>query len=195
LYDLYHRIIVLALLYVIRGKNTMPQAQQIHYPAESDNSRYTFSIWAFPEENYIASLRRYFEFSKQYFRTKGYRVNLLSVGYRIKADQSSLFSYSFNGDVMTFDPCSTGNEGWDAFLEAYNELCTQLDGVPLFNQTAHLTRPQVEKAFGDRILKFDRYRKEYDSNDRLLNDYFRSLLAQPTSHERVTAGASNVGAH
>jgi FAD/FMN-containing dehydrogenase len=195
LYDLYHRMIVLALLLVIRGKNTLPQAQQIHYPAEADNARYTFSIWAFPEENYIAALRRYFEFSKEYFRTKGYRVNLLSVGYRIRADQSSLFSYSFNGDVMTFDPCSTGNDGWDEFLEAYNELCSELNGVPLFNQTAHLTRPQVEKAFGDRIVKFDRYRKEYDPNDRLLNDYFRELIAQPntdTDSRAVSSGASNV---
>ena len=40
---------------------------------------------------------------------------------------------------MTFDPCSTGNEGWDEFLEAYNQLCSELGGVPLFNQTAHLT--------------------------------------------------------
>jgi FAD/FMN-containing dehydrogenase len=181
LYDLYHRLIVLALLFLIRGQNTVPQAQQIRYPAESDNSRYTFSIWAFPEPTYIASLRRYFEFSRQYLREKGYRVNLLSVGYRIRADQSSLFSYSFDGDVMTFDPCSTGNEGWDDFLNAYNQLCSDLGGVPLFNQTAHLTRPQVDKAFGERLRLFDSYRKRYDPGDRLLNDYFRVLLAQPES--------------
>lgn len=181
LYDVFHRVIVLSLVYVIRGKNTIPQAQQIRYPAESDNARYTFSIWAFPESNYITSLRRYFDFSKEYFRTKGYRVNLLSVGYRISADQSSLFSYSFDGDVMTFDPCSTGNDGWDEFLDAYNDLCTELGGVPLFNQTAHLTRPQVQKAFGDRLLKFDGYRKQYDPHDRLLNVYFRELLAQPST--------------
>jgi FAD/FMN-containing dehydrogenase len=176
LYDVYHRLIVLALLYLIRGKNTLPQAQQIRYPAESDNARYTFSIWAFPEATYIASLRRYFEFSLEYFRKTGYRVNLLSVGYRIKADQSSLFSYSYDGDMITFDPCSTGNPGWDDFLQAYNQICSDLGGVPLFNQTAHLTRAQVDRAFGERLLVFDRYRKQYDPNDRLLNEYFRSLL-------------------
>jgi hypothetical protein len=80
---------------------------------------------------------------------------------------------------MTFDPCSTGNDGWDEFLTAYNELSSELGGVPLFNQTAHLTRPQIEKAFGDRLRRFDGYRKRYDPNDRLLNDYFRNLLAQP----------------
>jgi FAD/FMN-containing dehydrogenase len=196
-YDLYHRLIVLALLFVIRGQNTVPQAQQIRYPAESDNSRYTFSIWAFPETTYIASLRRYFEFSRQYLREKGYRVNLLSVGYRIRADQSSLFSYSFNGDVMTFDPCSTGNEGWDDFLNAYNQLCSELGGVPLFNQTAHLTRAQVDKAFGERLQLFDSYRKRYDPGDRLLNDYFRVLLAQTassTNEAPPTSGVNNVNA-
>jgi FAD/FMN-containing dehydrogenase len=197
LYDLYHRMIVVALLFLIRGQNTIPQAQQIRYPAESTNSRYTFSIWAFPEPTYIASLRRYFEFSKQYFRDHGYRVNLLSVGYRIGADQSSLFSYSFDGDVMTFDPCSTGNDGWDDFLAAYNQLCSDLGGVPLFNQTAHLTRPQVEKAFGYRLRLFDSYRKRYDPGDRLLNDYFNVLLGQPNSSSDqppATMGASNVNA-
>ncbi|HZB95753.1 MAG TPA: FAD-binding oxidoreductase [Herpetosiphonaceae bacterium] len=195
LYDAYHRLIVLALLYVVRGNNTRPQAQQIRYPAESDTARYTFSIWAFPETSYIEALRRYFEFSREYQRRKGYRVNLLSVGYRIKADQSSLFSYSFHGDVMTFDPCSTANPGWDEFLEAYNQLCTELGGVPLFNQTAHLTRPQVEKAFGDRLLLFDRYRKQYDPHDRLLNPYFRNLVAQPqpsTDQQAMAALSSDV---
>jgi FAD/FMN-containing dehydrogenase len=197
LYDLYHRVIVLALLYLIRGQNTVPQAQQIRYPAESDNSRYTFSIWAFPEATYIASLRRYFEFSRQYLRDKGYRVNLLSVGYRIRADQSSLFSYSFDGDVMTFDPCSTGNEGWDDFLNAYNQLCTDLGGVPLFNQTAHLTRTQVDKAFGERLHLFDSYRKRYDPGDRLLNDYFRVLLTQtesPANQAPAATAVNNVNA-
>lgn len=179
LIDAYNRLIILVCLLVIHGKKTLPQAQQIRYPQPSTNSRYTFSIWAFPEETYIESLRRYFEFSKEYFRTTGYRVNLLSVGYRIKEDQSSLFSYSFNGPVMTFDPVSTGDEGWERFLQSYNALCSELGGTPLFNQTSLLTRAQVEKAFGDRLKLFDRYRRRFDPTDRLLNDYFREMVAQP----------------
>jgi FAD/FMN-containing dehydrogenase len=192
LVDLYHRLIVLALVWVIRGKNTVPQAQQIKYPAESDNSRYTFSIWAFPESTYIAALTRYFEFSREYLKRTGFRVNLLSVGYRIRADKSSLFSYSFDGDVMTFDPCSTGNEGWDEFLQAYNSLCSELGGVPLFNQTNLLTRPQVEKAFGDRLRQFDSHRRHYDPDDRLLNNYFRDLIAQPSSaaNQQLSGGVT-----
>src|SRR5215831_9917018 len=128
--NLYNRLIVLVATTVVRGENTAATSQQIKYPFVSNNSRYTFSIWAFPEERYIDCVRRYFEFSKQYDREHGYRVNLLSVGYRIKADQSSLFSYSFDGPVMTFDPVSTGNPGWEDFLRAYNDLCSELGGVP-----------------------------------------------------------------
>jgi FAD/FMN-containing dehydrogenase len=177
LIDVFNRIIVIALLTLVRGENTMPQAQQIRYPEQSTNSRYIFSIWAFPEPTYIASLRKYFEFSREYYQRTGYRVNLLSVGYRIKADQSSLFSYSYDGPVITFDPVSTGNPGWEEFIDAYNALCSGLGGVPLFNQSAQLTRPQVDQAFGDRIGRFGTYRKRFDPNDRLLNAYFRELLA------------------
>ncbi len=98
------------------------------------------------------------------------------MGYRIAADQSSLLSYSFDGPVMTFDPCSTGNNGWEAFLHAYNELCSSLGSAPLFNQTAHLTREQVVRAFGDRLPRFETYRRRFDPGDRMLNSYFRSLL-------------------
>jgi FAD/FMN-containing dehydrogenase len=162
----------------VKGENTAATSQQIKYPFVSNNSRYTFSIWAFPEETYIESLRRYFAFSKQHAREHGYRVNLLSMGYRIEADQSSLFSYSFDGPVMTFDPVSTGNAGWEDFLRAYNDLCSELGGVPLFNQTNLLTRTHVDRAFKDRPALFDGYRRRYDPTDRLLNPYFRELLGQ-----------------
>jgi D-arabinono-1,4-lactone oxidase len=102
--------------------------------------------------------------------------NLPNVGYRIKEDTSSLFSYSFAGPVMTFDPVSTGNPGWEEFLAAYNEFCSQHGGRPLFNQTGWLTRAQVEKAFGDRLRTFADYRQCFDPTERLLNEYFRKLL-------------------
>ena len=36
---------------------------------------------------------------------------------------------------------------------------------------------EVDKAFGDRIATFESYRKRFDPTGRLLNDYFRKLLA------------------
>jgi FAD/FMN-containing dehydrogenase len=182
LIDLFNRLIMRICVLLVRGK-TAATAQQIRFPAQANDSRFTFSVWAFPERTFIQSLRAYFEFSRDYYRRTGYRVNMMSAGYRISADQSSLFSYSFDGDVMTFDPTSTGNPGWEDFLRAYNELCSTLGGVPLFNQTDLLTRAQVDRAFGDRLLRFDRYRSRFDPTDRLLNDYFRDLLGQGTAVE------------
>lgn len=177
LYDLLNRAISFALVNIVKGRSTAAVAQQIRYPEVSDDARYTFSIWAFPEERYIECLRRYFEFSKDYHARTGYRVDLLSVGYRILTDQSSLFSYSYDGTVITYDPVSTGNPGWDEFLHEYNELCSSLGGIPLFNQTNLLTRAQVDRAFGERLKYFDEYRRRFDPTDRLLNDFFRELIA------------------
>ena len=161
----------------LKNKHTLAPDQMIRYPEIGGASKYTFSIWAFPEEVYFGVLREYFEFVKSYYKEKGYRCNLANVGYRIRKDTSSLFSYSFEGDVMTVDPVSTGDPGWNEFIEAYNEFCSERKGVPLFNQSRSLTRAQVAKAFGDRIAIFRKYRERFDPDDRLLNTYFKELLA------------------
>jgi FAD/FMN-containing dehydrogenase len=176
LINAYNRLKNLVLVLGVRGENTVPTAQMIRYPEKATNSRYTFSIWAFPEEEYISNLRAYFEFCHEYYRAMGCRPNLMNVGYRINKDTSSLFSYSFGGNVMTFDPVSTGDAGWEEFLVAYNDFCSRHGGSPLFNQTNSLTRSQVEKAFGGRRGIFEGYRSRFDPNERLLNQYFRKLL-------------------
>ena len=79
--------------------------------------------------------------------------------------------------MITFDPVSTGNVGWDPFLREYNALCSELGGTPLFNQTNLLTRAQVDRAFGERIGYFEKYRRQFDPTNRLLNNFFRELIA------------------
>lgn len=122
-------------------------------------------------------MRAFFQFSRDYERRYGFRCDLLNVGYRIAADQTPLFSYSFDGPVMTLDPVTTGSPGWDEFLKAYNEFCIEHGGVPLFNQSKWLTRAQVQKAFGSRIDALWQLKTDYDPNDRLLNGYFKELFA------------------
>jgi FAD/FMN-containing dehydrogenase len=78
---------------------------------------------------------------------------------------------------MTIDPVSTANDGWEGFLDAYNEFCVARNGMPLLNQTPGLTAATVQKAYGDRWKAFATARKQFDPNDRLLNDYFRALLS------------------
>lgn len=195
LVDRLNGLIRLVLKYLLRGKNTSPSAQMIRYPELSGRSAYTFSIWAFPEDEYPDILRGYFQFCKDYYRKYQFRCDMLNVGYRIAADQGSLFSYSFDGTVLTLDPVASGAAGWDEFLRAYNEYCSDHGGVPLFNQTKWITPIQAYKAFGDRIEKVRLHIEKYDPEGRLLNDYFRQRLFQETGEHSIKymAAASGVG--
>jgi FAD/FMN-containing dehydrogenase len=162
---------------IVVSDNTVPPDQIIHYPPVSDDSRYTFSLFAFPEEQYPQTLSEFFRFCKDYYKQKHYRSNLLYVGYRILKDQQAWLSYSWDGNVMTIDPVSTGNPGWKDFLAAYNQFCSDRGGIPLLNQTFGVTKPLAQKAFGSRLAALEITRKTYDPAGRLLNDYFRQLLA------------------
>lgn len=177
------------LEHLIRSDYTIATDQIIRYPAVSDDSRYTFSLWAFPEEHYSTVLPEYFKFCQDYYRQKGYRTNMLNVGYTIAKDQNSLLSYSYDGSVMTVDPVSTANPGWQDFLRAYNEFCSTRGGSALLNQTWGLSRALAQKALGKRLDAFAESRRNYDPGNRLLNDYFRELLAE--SAAPVTAKASS----
>lgn len=161
---------------VVKGDYTLPPDQIINYPPVSDDSRYTFSLFAFPEADFPAAITDFFKFCNDYYQQKGYRSNLLYVGYRISQDQKALLSYSWDGPVFTLDPVSTANPGWEDFLNAYNQFCTDRNGLPLLNQTPGLTANIIQKAFGSRLQTFADTRKQYDPNNRLLNAYFQSLL-------------------
>jgi FAD/FMN-containing dehydrogenase len=166
---------------LIRSDNTVAADQIIRYPLVAGDSKYTFSLFAFPEASYPTVLPQYCAFSRKYYEDHEYRINMLCVGYRIAQDRNALLSYSWDGDVMTIDPVSTANPGWNQFLDAYNEFCIAHNGIPLMNQTLGITRAQAQKALGDRLKTFAAARQQFDPNDRLLNDYFRDLLADTGS--------------
>jgi hypothetical protein len=162
---------------LVSSDHTIATDQIIRYPPVGGDSRYTFSLSAFPETNYPTVLTNYFAFCKDYYQQRGYRTNMLNVGYWIAQDRNSLLSYSYDGGVMTIDPVSTANPGWPAFLTAYNQFCSAHGGVPLFNQTDEITPAQVRQALGDRLKTFAVARQKYDPNGRLLNAYFREMLS------------------
>jgi len=167
----------LTLENIVSSDYTIPPDQIINYPPVSNDSRYTFSLFAFREEEYPAALTDFFQFCRTYYSQRGYRSDLLYVGYRIAQDQKALLSYSYDGNVMTIDPVSTANPGWEDFLVAYNQFCSDRNGVPLLNQTPALTPAIVQKAFGSRLGTLETTRRQYDPGNRLLNDYFRQLLS------------------
>ncbi len=177
LVDFFNQKVQVVMEQLLKDRSGTSAADQIiRYPDESSWTKYTFSIWAFPEEQYPEIVRAYFEFCRNYYQEKDYRCNMLNVAYRILQDDSSLFSYSWAGNVMTLDPVSTGDPGWADFITAYNEFCSNLGGIPLFNQTRGITPEQAKKAFGDRLQEFESYRQKYDPSNRLLNRYFRERL-------------------
>jgi len=187
LVDSLNKLLRLTQSILLHADRTSPTAQIIRYPEVSGRCAYTFSIWAFPEATYPAALRGYFAFCKDYYRKYGWRCDMLNVGYLVAADQGSLFSYSYDGDVLTLDPVASGDHGWDEFLRAYNVYCSEMGGIPLFNQTKWITREQVDRAFGERAQRFRAALKQYDPGQRMLNTYFRDLLGerqQPDSYHR-----------
>ncbi|HUL16136.1 MAG TPA: FAD-dependent oxidoreductase [Terriglobales bacterium] len=161
----------------VRGDYMIPPDQIIRYPPVGGRSRYTFSMFAFPEIEYPKVLLEFFNFCTDYYRQKRYRINLLCVGYTIAQDQQALLSYSYDGPVMSIDPVSTANPGWREFLEEFNQFCSDRNGAPLLNQTWGLTPTIVQKAFGDRLKLVAATRKKFDPDGRLLNDYFAKLFA------------------
>jgi FAD/FMN-containing dehydrogenase len=156
--------------------DTVPSAQIIRYPSRADWRKYVFSFWAFPEARYPDILREYCDFYVDYYYRHGYRSNLFTVGYRINQDRSSLLSYSYDGPVVTIDPVSTGDPGWEGFLRAYNEFASTRGGIPMLNQTPSLTAEQVARAFGSRLDTFKQERTRRDADGRLFSDYFQELL-------------------
>ena len=176
LIDNFYRLVSSLTCRFLKSETTFATDQIIRYPEHKNASKYTFSIWAFDEKNIMHVMREYYQFCQQYYIETGFRCDMLNVGYRINADRNPIFSYSYDGTVMTLDPVTTGAPGWDDFLNAYNEFCSKHNGVPLFNQSKWLTRRQVRKAFGDRINLFWKLRTRLDPENRFLNQYFRELF-------------------
>jgi hypothetical protein len=167
----------LTLENIVSSDYTIPPDQIIDYPPVSDDSRYTFSLFAFPEDKFPAAVTDFYKFCNDYYQQKGYRSNLLYVGYFIAQDQKSLLSYSYDANVLTLDPVSTANPGWFEFLPVYNQFCAERGGLPLLNQTPDLTPAIVQQAFGSKLQALEETRKQYDPTGRLMNDYFRMLLS------------------
>jgi hypothetical protein len=161
---------------LVVSDNTVPSDEIIDYPPVANDSRYTFSFFAFDDSSYPKVLTEFFQFVKDYYQQKGYRSNLLYVGYSILQDQNAMLSYSWDGNIMTIDPVSTGNPGWNDFLAAYNQFSSDRDGKPILNQTFGLNSAMVQKAFGHRWETIGSTRTTFDPDGRLLNGYFRGLL-------------------
>jgi hypothetical protein len=133
-------------------------------------------LWGFPQAGFPKLLAEYFAFCRSYYKQHGYRCNVVNGASRLHQDRSSLFSVSFQGPMITLEPSSTGDRGWDEFLIDFNDFASALGGVPTFNQSRALKPEHVTKAFGDRVKLFRALRQRTDPLNRLCNSYFAHLL-------------------
>jgi FAD/FMN-containing dehydrogenase len=145
-------------------------------PREAWRSRYTYSLWGFAQNDYPRVLAEYFAFCKAHYKEFKYRCNVVNGASRLHQDKGSLFSVSYSGPMITLEPSSTGEKGWDDFLIDFNDFASALGGVPTFNQTRALQPEHVAKAFGDRIKLFGALRQRTDPLNRLRNSYFAYLI-------------------
>jgi FAD/FMN-containing dehydrogenase len=145
-------------------------------PKEAWKARHTYSLWAFPQADYPKLLGEYFAFCKAYYKQHRYRCNLVHGASRLHQDRSSLFSVSYAGPMVTLEPSSTGEQGWDDFLIDFNDFASTHGGTPTFNQTRALQPEHVAKAFGERARLFRALRQRTDPVNRLRNSYFAYLL-------------------
>jgi len=145
-------------------------------PQEAWKSRYTYTLWAFPQADYPKLLVEYFAFCKSYYKEHGYRCNVVNGASRLHQDRSSLFSVSFSGPMFTLEPSSTGDRGWAEFLIDFNDFASALGGVPTFNQSRALKPAHVSAAFGERAKLFRALRQRTDPLNRLCNSYFAHLM-------------------
>jgi FAD/FMN-containing dehydrogenase len=145
-------------------------------PSEAWKARFTYSLWAFPQADYPKLLAEYFAFCKAYYKEHRYRCNVVSGASRLHQDRGSLFGVSYTGPMVTLEPSSTGEAGWDDFLIDFNDFASGLGGTPTFNQTRALQAEHVSKSFGERVKLFRALRQRTDPLNRLRNSYFAYLL-------------------
>jgi FAD/FMN-containing dehydrogenase len=145
-------------------------------PNEAWKARFTYSLWAFPQADYPKLLAEYFAFCKAYYKEHRYRCNVVSGASRLHQDRGSLFGVSYTGPMVTLEPSSTGESGWDDFLIDFNDFASSLGGTPTFNQTRALQVEHVSKSFGERVKLFRALRQRTDPLNRLRNSYFAYLL-------------------
>lgn len=145
-------------------------------PAEAWKARHTYSLWAFPQGNFPEVLASYAAFSRAYYKQYRYRCNLVTTASRLHRDRSALFSPSYGGEMVTLEPSSPGEQGFEDFLIDFNDFASAQGGVPTFNQTRALTREHVAKAFGERARLFSALRRRTDPLNRLRNSYFAQIL-------------------
>lgn len=161
------------------GITLLAPDKTIDYRSTPDSAKYAFTFWAFPRAQWLTVLRAYLDFVDQHFKATGFRCNMPLGAYRIRKDESSVLSYTPDGEMFSIDPihASTDQAAWQNFLQQFNEFAYQRGGRPLLNQSPFVERKHVEAAYGQRWLDFSTAVRKADPGGRMLNPFFAGLLS------------------
>lgn len=165
-------------LHLSGGITLLAPDKTIDYHTTPINARYAFTFWAFPRGQWLDTYRAYLDWADQYFQQNGFRCNMPLGAYHVRKDQSSLLSYTNDGEVFSIDPIHAPSDqnAWDNFLKGFNDFASARGGIPLLNQSPFVTQAQVQKAFGDRWQQFSDAVHKTDPTGRFLNPFFAALL-------------------
>lgn len=166
-----------------KGRKTFKNLKPIDYSYKY-RWRWDFHFWAYPVATFPnVVLPAFIKWLKDYkrqhpeFDEKG-----LMACYRIRIENKAILSPSYDEERMTLDPLRPMTSDtslmkiWDEFCYAYNEFAVQYGGKCTFNQTKVLSKPQVEKAFGEKWEQFKSAREKADPDNRFLSNYFKGLM-------------------
>jgi len=156
------------------GSNSVEQTGR--YKMLGNNSRFTYTTWAFPAGEFANTALAYKLFCKEHYARTGFRCDMPTVGFRLNRDRSALLSPSFDSPMFTLSPLSTQDEGWDDFVLDFSDFAAKHHGVPFFNQTKNAAPEVVAQRFGTPLAFFNKLRRELDPYDRLVNQFFQSYL-------------------
>jgi hypothetical protein len=171
--------LVYSILHVTGGLSIWDPDKTVDYSHSGPASRYAFTFWAFPREQWLTTLREYLDFAHRHFTQYGFRCNMPLGSYYIRHDTSSILSYTGAGEILSIDPIHayTDKPAWDRFLQEFNEFAAHRNGIPLLNQSPFVTRRHVEAAYGDSWQKFSGWVRTMDPSGRMVNPFFRDLLS------------------
>lgn len=156
------------------GSNAMEQTGQFRKLRQSTSIAY--SSWLFPVGRFAEVVHAYREFSLGHYKAEGFRCDLPGVAYRIDRDQTAMLSPSYDQPMFALKLRSTNLDGWENFLLDFAEIAANLEGTPLFNQTRGMSPRHVHEAYGKRLLRFRKLRRELDPQNRCLNQFFSEYL-------------------
>ncbi len=168
------------LISALGGFTLKDPDKMIDYSRTPKIARYAFTFWAFPRAEWVKHLQDYLVFRDEHFRTTGFRCNLPLGSYLVRKDTSSLLSYTTDGDTLSLDPIHAPSkregDGWNRFLEAFNEWAYARGGSPLLNQSPFVKKAHVVAAYGDRWTQLCAWIREQDPTGRMVNDFFKDLM-------------------